>query len=217
MEATLTSSDGLRDRSAAIAKALADAKRLCVVERLADGERSVSDLSRDVGCQVPNMSQHLAVLRSAGIVASRREGSTVFYRLADPDVLEDIDSCNRSPAKGRRGKDHPSTHVEHPRSRPTTTSRTWSSTARSRSSSTSGPPGADRVARGARDRQAGREVRGQRRSREARRRCQSAHRHALRDHEHPDGGLLRAGAATARRGRASVRPSSWRPPSAWTH
>ena len=88
MEATLTSPDVLRDRSAAIAKALADAKRLCVVERLADGERSVSDLSRDVGCQVPNMSQHLAVLRSAGIVASRREGSTVFYRLADPNVLE---------------------------------------------------------------------------------------------------------------------------------
>ena len=88
MEATLTSPDVLRDRSAAIAKALADAKRLCVVERLAEGERSVSELSRDVGCQVPNMSQHLAVLRSAGIVATRREGSTVFYRLADPNVLE---------------------------------------------------------------------------------------------------------------------------------
>jgi ArsR family transcriptional regulator len=87
MEATL-SPELLRDRSAAIAKALADAKRLCVVERLADGERSVSDLSRDVGCQVPNMSQHLAVLRSAGIVTSRREGSTIFYRLADPQVLE---------------------------------------------------------------------------------------------------------------------------------
>jgi ArsR family transcriptional regulator, virulence genes transcriptional regulator len=87
MDTTL-SPDLLRDRAATIARALSDAKRLCVVERLADGERSVSDLSRDVGCQVPNMSQHLAVLRSAGIVASRREGSTVFYRLADPQVLE---------------------------------------------------------------------------------------------------------------------------------
>lgn len=87
MDMTL-SPDLLRDRAATIARALSDAKRLCVVERLADGERSVSDLSRDVGCQVPNMSQHLAVLRSAGIVASRREGSTVFYRLADPQVLE---------------------------------------------------------------------------------------------------------------------------------
>jgi DNA-binding transcriptional ArsR family regulator len=87
MEAVIAP-DLLRDRSAAVARALADAKRLCVVERLAAGERSVSDLSRDVGCQVPNMSQHLAVLRSAGIVASRREGNTVFYRLADPNVLE---------------------------------------------------------------------------------------------------------------------------------
>jgi Predicted transcriptional regulators len=78
----------LRDRSAAIARALADAKRLCVLETLAEGERSVSELSREVGCQVPNMSQHLSVLRSAGIVATRREGSTVFYRLADPNVLE---------------------------------------------------------------------------------------------------------------------------------
>jgi len=87
MEGTL-SPDLLRRRAAAVARALADAKRLCVVERLADGERSVSDLSRDIGCQVPNMSQHLAVLRTAGIVARRREGSTVFYRLAHPQVLE---------------------------------------------------------------------------------------------------------------------------------
>jgi DNA-binding transcriptional ArsR family regulator len=88
MQAVTVSQNTLRDRSAAIAKALADAKRLCVVEQLAEGERSVSDLSRDAGCQVPNMSQHLAVLRSAGIVASRREGSTVFYRLADRKVLD---------------------------------------------------------------------------------------------------------------------------------
>src|SRR5437870_9708317 len=87
MEITL-SPDVVRDRAANVSRALSDEKRLCVVERLADGERSVSDLSRDVGCQVPNMSQHLAVLRAAGIVASRREGSTVFYRLADPQVLE---------------------------------------------------------------------------------------------------------------------------------
>ena len=87
MDARFTT-DASRSRAAAIARALADPKRLCVVERLASGERSVSDLSRDVGCQVPNMSQHLAVLRSAGLVASRREGSTVFYRLADARVLD---------------------------------------------------------------------------------------------------------------------------------
>ena len=77
-----------RSHAASIARALADPKRLCVLEQLASGERSVSDLSRDVGCQVPNMSQHLSVLRSAGLVASRREGSTVFYRLVDERVLD---------------------------------------------------------------------------------------------------------------------------------
>src|SRR5918996_3654479 len=103
MEATL-SPEALRDRSAAVAKALADAKRLCVVERLADGERSVSELSRDVGCQVPNMSQHLAVLRSAGIVASRREGNTVFYRLAEPNVLQDHPPPQQGAPRGQHHK-----------------------------------------------------------------------------------------------------------------
>jgi DNA-binding transcriptional ArsR family regulator len=85
--ATVTT-DATRERTAAIARALADPKRLCVLERLAKGERSVSDLSREVGCQVPNMSQHLTVLRNAGVVASRRDGNTIFYRLADQQVLE---------------------------------------------------------------------------------------------------------------------------------
>jgi DNA-binding transcriptional ArsR family regulator len=77
-----------RQRYAAIGRALADPKRLCVLESLASGELSVGDLSATVGCQIPNMSQHLAVLRSAGLVAARREGSTVFYRLTDSRVLE---------------------------------------------------------------------------------------------------------------------------------
>ena len=80
--------DASRARAASVARALADPKRLCVVERLARGEQSVSELSREVGCQVPNMSQHLAVLRSAGLVASRRDGNTIFYRLADDRVLD---------------------------------------------------------------------------------------------------------------------------------
>jgi ArsR family transcriptional regulator, virulence genes transcriptional regulator len=82
------SAEPQRLRYAAIGRALADPKRLCVLESLAIGELSVTDLSERVGCQVPNMSQHLAVLRSAGLVSTRREGSTVYYRLADPRVLE---------------------------------------------------------------------------------------------------------------------------------
>jgi DNA-binding transcriptional ArsR family regulator len=82
------SSDSDRLRFAAVGRALSDPKRLCVLESLAAGELSVSDLSSRVGCQVPNMSQHLAVLRSVGLVASRRVGSTIYYRLADARILE---------------------------------------------------------------------------------------------------------------------------------
>jgi ArsR family transcriptional regulator, virulence genes transcriptional regulator len=83
-----TATDADRQRFAAVGRALADPKRLCVLESLADGELSVGELSVQVRCQVPNMSQHLAVLRSAGLVETRRDGSTIYYRLTDTRVLE---------------------------------------------------------------------------------------------------------------------------------
>ena len=82
------SDEEARERAARIGRALSDPKRLCVLETLSTGEKSVTQLSTCVGCQVPNMSQHLAVLRAAGLVTTRRDGSTVYYRLADPRVLE---------------------------------------------------------------------------------------------------------------------------------
>jgi ArsR family transcriptional regulator, virulence genes transcriptional regulator len=85
---TPVSTEDERNRFAAVARALGDPKRLCVLESLAGGEASVGELAVRVACQVPNMSQHLAVLRSAGLVSARRDGSTVYYRLADPKVLE---------------------------------------------------------------------------------------------------------------------------------
>ncbi len=88
MDIATPSTNTDRQRAALIGRALADPKRLCVLETLAAGEASVSELSSCVGCQVPNMSQHLAVLRSAGLVTTRRDGSTVYYRLAGPKVLE---------------------------------------------------------------------------------------------------------------------------------
>ena len=83
-----TEADKAFQRAAVIGRAMADPKRLCVLDSLSDGELSVSELSIRVRCQVPNMSQHLAVLRSAGLVTTRREGSTIYYRLADNRVIE---------------------------------------------------------------------------------------------------------------------------------
>jgi ArsR family transcriptional regulator len=77
-----------RQRSAVVARALADPKRLCVLQSLAEGELSVRELSERVGCHVPNMSQHLAVLRNSGLVLTRRDGNAIYYRLADSRIMD---------------------------------------------------------------------------------------------------------------------------------
>lgn len=73
---------------ATVAKALAHAHRLEILEQLAQGERSVEVLAERSGLSIANASQHLQQMRHAGIVAGRRAGKFVFYRLADEAVLE---------------------------------------------------------------------------------------------------------------------------------
>jgi ArsR family transcriptional regulator len=72
---------------AAVAKALAHAHRLELLEQLAQGERSVEVLAERSGLSVANTSQHLQQMRHAGIVTPRRDGKFVYYRLADEAVL----------------------------------------------------------------------------------------------------------------------------------
>ena len=72
---------------AAVARALGHAHRLELIEHLAQGERSVESLAERVGLSVANASQHLQQLRRAGLVAARRDGKFVQYRLADEGVL----------------------------------------------------------------------------------------------------------------------------------
>lgn len=69
-------------------KALAHPARIRALEVLADGERSVSDLQPDVGIESAHLSQQLAVLRRAGLVATRKEGTTVYYSIKDPLLTE---------------------------------------------------------------------------------------------------------------------------------
>ena len=73
---------------AAVAKSLAHAHRLELLEQMAQGERSVDVLAERTGLSVANTSQHLQQMRRAGIVAARREGKFVFYSLADEAVLD---------------------------------------------------------------------------------------------------------------------------------
>lgn len=69
-------------------KALADPTRLRLLHLLEGGERCVGDLVSEVGGTQANVSKHLAVLRGAGLVRSRRAGMNVCYTLEEPVALE---------------------------------------------------------------------------------------------------------------------------------
>ncbi len=68
-------------------RALASPRRLEILHLLDHGPREVTSLAADLGLSQPNVSQHLAVLRSAGLVEAEREGREVRYRISDPDVI----------------------------------------------------------------------------------------------------------------------------------
>jgi rhodanese-related sulfurtransferase len=79
--------DALYDQFARIGRAVANAHRLELVDLLAQGERRVEDLAGEAGLSVANASQHLQALRQAGLVETRRAGTSIYYRLADERVF----------------------------------------------------------------------------------------------------------------------------------
>ena len=83
--------DGLAGEAADAAgllRRLANANRLLLLCHMAEaGEMNVTDLCRAIGLGQAAVSQHLAMLREAGIVATRRESQAIYYRLADPKAV----------------------------------------------------------------------------------------------------------------------------------
>lgn len=80
------------DEAAALMRALANPHRLMILCELSRGERSVGALERAVGLRQSPLSQHLARLRRDGLVATRREGQTIHYSMAEPRVLRLIEA-----------------------------------------------------------------------------------------------------------------------------
>ncbi len=99
MSSTHLDSDAIRgqlyEQFARIGKATSHPRRLEIIELLAQGERSVEVLSKAAQLTVANTSQHLQQLRQAGLVASRKEGLRVFYRLAGDTVIELLEVLQR--------------------------------------------------------------------------------------------------------------------------
>lgn len=85
---------------ARVLKSMGSEARLQIVDRLSRGEASVKELGTMVGSDQSTVSKHLAVLRTLGIVEDRREGASVFYRLAIPSTLNMI-SCARQVLSAR--------------------------------------------------------------------------------------------------------------------
>lgn len=81
----------INELHARVCKALADPKRLLIINELRDGPRSVGEIADALGTSQPNVSRHLAVLRDRGFVTAERLGSTVRYALASPKILLAVD------------------------------------------------------------------------------------------------------------------------------
>jgi ArsR family transcriptional regulator len=78
----------LNEIKAELFKALGHPARVRALEVLCDGEHSVGELQPQVGIELSHLSQQLGVLRRAGLVTTRRKGSTVYYALRDPLVAQ---------------------------------------------------------------------------------------------------------------------------------
>lgn len=87
--------DEILTLQAEILKTVANPRRLEILHALVAGPTAVGRLAAALGATQPNVSQHLAALRNAGIVVAEREGRQVRYRLADPDVTVACDLMRR--------------------------------------------------------------------------------------------------------------------------
>jgi DNA-binding transcriptional ArsR family regulator len=79
-------------RAATLLRLLGNERRLMVLCQLANGELSVGELQSRVGLSQSALSQHLALLREEGVVATRRESQTIYYRIVDHAAMRVIET-----------------------------------------------------------------------------------------------------------------------------
>ncbi|MGJ4897373.1 ArsR/SmtB family transcription factor [Bradyrhizobium oligotrophicum] len=94
-EAMVAALDDKAEEAAGLLAAMANSKRLMVLCNLIDGERAVGDLAEQVGLRQAALSQHLAKMRGLDLVATRRDGQTIYYRLASREVREILQTLYR--------------------------------------------------------------------------------------------------------------------------
>ena len=95
--------DALYDGFAEVAKAMANGRRAELIDVLAQGERNVDELAGEIGQSIANTSFHLRALATAGLVATRRDGTRIYYRLAS-DRVGDLWAAMRDVAAAHHGE-----------------------------------------------------------------------------------------------------------------
>lgn len=81
----------LYELHASICHTLSNPKRLEIIDRLRNGELSVTELADALEISQSNLSQHLSIMRQKGIVTTRREGLNVFYSLSNSKIVQACD------------------------------------------------------------------------------------------------------------------------------
>ena len=81
-------SEVVYQKNAVLYRVMANPKRLHILNLLAQKEMTVAELAEELGCRMPNVSQHLTLLRSNRFVEARREGTNIFYRITDARIVE---------------------------------------------------------------------------------------------------------------------------------
>ena len=82
-------------RQAELCKLFGNASRILILWSLVDCELPVSEIAEEVGTSLQNISQHLALLKEQNIVSARRDGQTIYYRIADNQWLQDCPILTR--------------------------------------------------------------------------------------------------------------------------
>jgi ArsR family transcriptional regulator len=82
----------MQDFKAELFRSLANPLRIRILEVLrATGSLTVGEIQQRVGAEASNISQHLSILRARGIVTTRRDGTSVWYSVADPEIFALLD------------------------------------------------------------------------------------------------------------------------------
>ena len=83
--------DSFYNLHADVCKTISNPNRQAIIDIIRDGEMSVTELVNRTGISQANLSQHLAILRSKGVVSTRREGNNIYYSISNPKILKAYD------------------------------------------------------------------------------------------------------------------------------